>query len=51
MQRKGGRMMKYENARDLLPEALLKQVQKYISGKVVYIPARERKREWGSASG
>ena len=44
-------MMKYENARDLLPEALLKQVQKYISGKVVYIPARERKREWGSASG
>lgn len=43
--------MKYENARDLLPEALLRQVQKYISGKVVYIPAREKKREWGTASG
>lgn len=43
--------MKYENARDLLPEPLLRQVQKYIPGKVVYIPSRERKREWGAASG
>ena len=43
--------MKYENARDLLPEPLLRQVQKYISGKLVYIPARERKREWGAATG
>lgn len=43
--------MKYENARDLLPEPLLHQVQKYISGKLVYIPARQRKRQWGSASG
>lgn len=43
--------MKYENARDLLPEHLLRQVQKYISGKLVYIPARERKRQWGAVSG
>ncbi len=43
--------MKYENAQDLLPEALLRQVQKYISGKLVYIPAREHRREWGSLSG
>lgn len=43
--------MKYENARDLLPEYLLRQVQKYISGKLVYIPARERKRQWGTRSG
>lgn len=43
--------MKYENARDLLPEPLLRQVQKYISGQLVYIPSRERKREWGAASG
>ena len=43
--------MKYENARDLLPEPLLRQVQKYISGKLVYIPARERRREWGASSG
>ena len=43
--------MKYENARDLLPELLLRQVQKYISGKLVYVPARDHKRKWGSASG
>lgn len=43
--------MKYENAQDLLPEELLTQVQKYISGKLVYIPAREHHREWGSVSG
>jgi len=43
--------MKYENARDLLPEPLLRQVQKYISGKLVYVPAREHRREWGTASG
>lgn len=43
--------MKYENARDLLPEPLLRQVQKYISGKLVYVPSRERRREWGEASG
>ena len=43
--------MKYENARDLLPEQLLKQVQKYVSGKLVYIPARARKRQWGTLSG
>lgn len=43
--------MKYQNAQDLLPEELLRQVQKYISGKLVYIPARERHRSWGSKSG
>lgn len=43
--------MKYENARDILPEPLLRQVQKYVSGKLLYVPARERKRAWGSASG
>ena len=43
--------MKYENARNLLPEPLLRQVQKYISGRVVYIPARERRQAWGAASG
>lgn len=43
--------MKYENAQDLLPEELLTQVQKYISGKLVYIPAREHHREWAAYPG
>ena len=42
--------MKYENGKDIFPEALLIQVQKYVSGKLVYIPAREKK-NWGETSG
>ena len=43
--------MKYENGRDIFPEKLLRQIQKYVSGKLVYIPAGEKKREWGESSG
>lgn len=43
--------MKYENGKDLFPEHLLKQIQKYVSGKLVYIPANENKRGWGESSG
>lgn len=43
--------MKYENAKDVLPEALLKQVQEYISGKLMYVPTGDDKRSWGEASG
>ena len=43
--------MKYENGRDIFPEHLLKQIQKYVSGKLVYIPANEKKRVWGESSG
>ena len=43
--------MKYENARDIFPEKLLRQMQKYAAGKVVYIPAGDAKRPWGETSG
>lgn len=43
--------MKYENGKDIFPEELLKQIQKYVSGKVVYIPSCDKKREWGESSG
>ncbi|MBQ8409347.1 MAG: ParB N-terminal domain-containing protein [Clostridia bacterium] len=43
--------MKYENGKDIFPEALLRQIQKYVSGKLVYIPANETKRGWGESSG
>lgn len=43
--------MKYENGKDIFPEALLRQIQKYVSGKTVYIPAREEKQSWGETSG
>ena len=43
--------MKYENAKDIFPEALLKQMQKYAAGRLVYIPADGKKRTWGESSG
>jgi len=43
--------MKYENAKNIFPENLLKEIQKYAQGKVVYIPICEGKRSWGETSG
>lgn len=43
--------MKYENGKDIFPEKLLRQIQKYAAGKIVYIPIREKKRSWGETSG
>lgn len=43
--------MKYENAKDIFPEELLRQIQRYVSGKLVYIPSLEEKKSWGETSG
>ncbi|ANW98414.1 hypothetical protein CSTERTH_04830 [Thermoclostridium stercorarium subsp. thermolacticum DSM 2910] len=44
--------MKYNNARDLLPEWLLQQIQVYVQGEVLYIPKKESVRlKWGEANG
>ena len=43
--------MKYVNAAEILPERLLKELQTYIDGEVLYIPRSSAKREWGAASG
>ncbi len=43
--------MKYENGADVLPERLLRQVQKYASGKLLYIPSGNPRRAWGETSG
>ncbi|MFC3749015.1 CD3324 family protein [Paenibacillus sp. GCM10012306] len=43
--------MKYENAGDILPAELLKELQKYAAGKLLYIPSGEEKRAWGETSG
>ena len=43
--------MKYENAKDILPASLLKEVQKYAEGKAIYIPKLEKAKGWGEASG
>ena len=43
--------MGYRNAQDIFPEELLRQIQRYVSGEAVYIPAREERRAWGETSG
>ncbi len=43
--------MKYINAAEILPEKLLKEIQAYIDGGVLYIPKTSVKKGWGSVSG
>lgn len=43
--------MKYVNAAEVLPEKLLKQIQTYIDGEVLYIPKVSNKLGWGTVSG
>ena len=43
--------MKYVNAEDVLPEDLLRQVQKFAAGKLIYVPETISKRPWGENSG
>ena len=44
--------MKYINAKDLLPDALVKELQRYMQGGYLYIPADQaQKKRWGEASG
>jgi len=42
----------YKNARGLLPDALIEEIQKYIDGASIYIPAKtDEKTEWGHRNG
>ncbi|MCI8292979.1 MAG: hypothetical protein HFH53_05525 [Hespellia sp.] len=44
--------MKYRNANDILPEQLVKELQKYMQAGYIYIPAKaEQHRSWGELSG
>ncbi|WDV44207.1 CD3324 family protein [Clostridiaceae bacterium M8S5] len=42
--------MKYVNAAEVLPKHLLTEIQKHISGKIIYIPSEDNHR-WGEKSG
>ncbi len=43
--------MKYKNASHVLPDELLKEIQKYVTGEAIYIPKPEEKKKWGEGSG
>ena len=43
--------MGYRNAQDIFPEGLLRQIQRYVAGETIYIPAGNEKKAWGETSG
>ena len=43
--------MKYINAAEILPEQLLTEIQRHISGEFLYIPAGKESCKWGEKSG
>nr|WP_300767991.1 CD3324 family protein [uncultured Acetatifactor sp.] len=43
--------MKYVNAAEILPERLLRELQSYIDGDVLYVPKYSSKKKWGTVSG
>jgi hypothetical protein len=44
--------MSYLNANELLPPELLKELQSYVQGALVYVPRQEQRHlDWGEASG
>ena len=43
--------MKYKNAKDILPDKLLRELQEYISGGILYVPHSGEKKQWGENSG
>lgn len=44
--------MTYKNAKNILPESLLREIQQYAEGEVLYIPAKTASRSgWGNRNG
>ena len=38
--------MGYRNAQDIFPEGLLRQIQRYVAGETIYIPAGDERKAW-----
>lgn len=44
--------MKYENAQNILPNDIIKELQQYVDGIYLYIPKKDNNRKsWGEESG
>lgn len=43
--------MKYVNAKDILPENILEQLQTYAAGTLLYVPKDGEEKSWGEVSG
>ena len=43
--------MDCQNSTNILPKELIEQIQKYVDGKVIYIPKKQKnKKQWGEIS-
>ena len=42
-------MRRYKNAADVLPDELLKQLQQYAAGDILYVPSPDKRQSWGSS--
>lgn len=48
----GKEHMSYVNAKDVLPDSLVQEIQKYVDGQNIYIPRiGENTKSWGEKSG
>ena len=43
--------MKYRKASEIFPDELLKEIQRYSSGELVYIPKAAERKKWSEDSG
>lgn len=43
--------MKYRNAQEILPDNLLKELQKYAPGEILYVPSDKNRKKWGADTG
>ena len=43
--------MKYINAEKVLPQELVRAIQMYVKGDLLYIPNEDCKKKWGEKSG
>ncbi|MEA4822975.1 MAG: CD3324 family protein [Clostridiaceae bacterium] len=43
--------MKYRNASEILPDSLLRELQKYAPGEVLYVPKVSSRQKWGENTG
>ena len=43
--------MKYRNAKEILPDELLRELQKYAPGEIIYVPSGKARKEWGTGTG
>ena len=45
-------MSSYKNAKEVLPDYLITEIQKYVNGEIIYIPKHEEKKiKWGTKNG